>query len=129
MKIEKVLNFTFRYICGTGSYIYLTLIIFAAIFMSCGNELSEILMQEARGSRFVSISQSAGFFSPSKPMPEYNLNEATATSFQIPCNSLSISHHTNGRYIAGVSKTGSHNHWGVSTWLPSGTEQCCYRTV
>jgi len=86
--------------------------------MSCGTELSEIRMQETRGSSFESISQFAGFFSPSKPMPSYNLNEATATSFQIPCNSLSISHHTNGRYIAGVSKTGSHNHWCVSTWLP-----------
>jgi hypothetical protein len=118
MKIEKVLNFTFRYICGAGCYICLTLIIFVGIFMSCGSELSEIRMQETHGSGFVSISQFAGiFFSPSKQMPAYHLNEVTATSFQIPCNSLSISHHTSERYIAGVSKTGSHNHWRVSHLL------------
>jgi len=53
----------------------------------------------------------------SKQMPVYHLNEAKSTSFQIPCNSLSISHHTNGRYIAGVSKTGAYSNWCVSPGL------------
>jgi len=56
MKTEKVLNFTFRYICGAGSYTCLTSIVFVGNFVSCGRELSEIRMQETRGADFVSIS-------------------------------------------------------------------------
>lgn len=62
MNIEKVLNFTFRFICGSVSYICLTLIIFAGIFMSCASELSDIRMQETRSSGFVSINQFVGVF-------------------------------------------------------------------
>jgi hypothetical protein len=90
--VEKgnVLNLTFKYFCGEDNFMCLTLIMFGGIFLSCGNELSYIRMQETPCSGLMWVSHFAGVFGPSTQMLGYFLDEAMAASFQIPCNSSSI---------------------------------------